>query len=433
MTTRPPGTGGACATSGGTSETHIYDTADRLIDPGTTYDPWGNTTKLPASDAGGNELTSTYYTDNKLATQTQHGETIGYNLDPAHRTRETVATGTTSSDTINHYAGPEDSPSWTIETPSGHWTRNIPGIGTGLAAIQNNGETPVLELSNLHGDIIATTPLSETSTGLTSTNDTTEYGVPRTSTPPKYSWLGADERQTELPSGIIAMGERSYVPQLGRFLQTDPIPGGSANAYAYTNADPINTTDPTGDEYTTTITYGNLSDVSTGPGVQLPEGHDTLPGAIMPPPVNLQIEAATLANPPWAAAQALEKAAEAQAETQRLEPPQPHNTGRISYHPITFAATGCTYHGAPGCSGSHGHGNPNEGGHGSCRSGGTRDKHGNCQQGPSGGSNGCSEVFGAGAGFVGGGVGMVVAGPAGAAVGTAVGGEGGAAAGRLCG
>ncbi len=43
------------------------------------------------------------------------------------------------------------------------------------------------------------------------------------------------------------MGTRSYVPQLGRFLQPDPMPGGSANAYSYTFDDPINSTDPTGD------------------------------------------------------------------------------------------------------------------------------------------------------------------------------------------
>lgn len=42
------------------------------------------------------------------------------------------------------------------------------------------------------------------------------------------------------------MGARSYVPQLGRFLQSDPLPGGSANSYAYTDGDPVDETDLTG-------------------------------------------------------------------------------------------------------------------------------------------------------------------------------------------
>ena len=59
------------------------------------------------------------------------------------------------------------------------------------------------------------------------------------------------ELSTELPSGVIAMGARTYIPQLGRFLQEDPIAGGSANAYAYTYGDPVNTADPSG-AYTAT-------------------------------------------------------------------------------------------------------------------------------------------------------------------------------------
>ena len=40
---------------------------------------------------------------------------------------------------------------------------------------------------------------------------------------------------------------RLYVPQIGRFLQTDPVPGGSTNAYAYSSADPVNNSDPSGE------------------------------------------------------------------------------------------------------------------------------------------------------------------------------------------
>jgi RHS repeat-associated protein len=245
LTSREPGTGGACATEGGAVENHSYDEADRLTDTGIAYDTFGNTTKLPAADAGGSELVSSFYVDNQLASQEQNGETIGYQLDPAGRPRETVSTGKYASTVTSHYSGDGGTPAWTTNS-SGEWTRDIRGIEGGLVATQSNSETPVLQLTNLHGDIIATAYLSETATALASTGDTTEFGVPRTSLPPKYSWLGSLEVPTELPSGVIAMGARSYVPQLGRFLQDDPVPGGSANAYTYTFGDPVNTSDPSG-------------------------------------------------------------------------------------------------------------------------------------------------------------------------------------------
>jgi RHS repeat-associated protein len=250
LATYEPNVKGECATEKGSEEKHTYDTADRLVDAGVKYNEFGDVTAVPAADAGGTELTSTYYSDNQLDTQTQNGQTVGYNLDPAGRTREIVSTGTKASDIVNHYAGPGNAPAWTSNV-SGEWTRNIPGIAGSLAAIQNNGETPVLQLTNLHGDIIATAYLSETATALASTANTTEYGVPAVSAPPKYSWLGSVELATELPSGAIDMGARSYIPQLGRFLQPDPIPGGSANAYAYTFGDPVNSSDPSG-----ALTYG---------------------------------------------------------------------------------------------------------------------------------------------------------------------------------
>jgi hypothetical protein len=42
------------------------------------------------------------------------------------------------------------------------------------------------------------------------------------------------------------MGARSYVPGIGRFLQPDPVPGGTDNPYAYTDGNPVNETDLTG-------------------------------------------------------------------------------------------------------------------------------------------------------------------------------------------
>lgn len=42
------------------------------------------------------------------------------------------------------------------------------------------------------------------------------------------------------------MGVRLYNPALGRFLQVDPVPGGSANNYDYAGQDPINAFDLNG-------------------------------------------------------------------------------------------------------------------------------------------------------------------------------------------
>jgi len=247
LTSYGPNGKGECATEGGgTVEKHTYDEADRLTDTGVKYSEFGDITNLPAADAGGTELTSAFYSDNQLASETQNGETVGFTLDPAGRTLETDATGKTTQDLVDHYAPGGASPAWTTETPSGDWTRYIDGIGGSLAAIQVNGATPVLQLENLHGDIVATAALSETETKLLATKETSEFGVPSGS-PAKYSWLGGEQQPTELAGGEILMGARSYIPQLGRFLQPDPSPGGSANAYSYTFGDPVNTFDPSGE------------------------------------------------------------------------------------------------------------------------------------------------------------------------------------------
>ncbi len=222
--------GKSCATGGETVESHVYDSADRLIDPGVEYSTEGDITKLPASDAGGNELTSSYYQNNQLYTQEQNGEKISYYMDPSARVRETVSYGKTSSTVISHYAGPGEAAAWTSET-SEKWTRNIGGIDGALDAIQTNNETPVIQIHDLQGNIVATAQdLSETETTLLTKYNSTEFGVPTTSNPPKYSWLGAAGVAAELPSGVIAQGGSSYVPELGRQLQTEGLtPVGDEN------------------------------------------------------------------------------------------------------------------------------------------------------------------------------------------------------------
>jgi RHS repeat-associated protein len=248
LTTRSPNADGSCDdTAGdGTSESHSYDSADRITDSGITYDAFARITALPAQEAGGSALASTYYEDDKIHTQSQAGETITYNLDPTGRTRELVSSGNQASDEVEHYADGSDSPTWVIDPSSGATTRYISGIDGDLAAIKTSGHQAVLQLTNLHGDVVGTASLDATATSPALTQDPTEFGVPRASQPARYSWLGGPQRSTDLPSGVISMGARAYVPQLGRFEQPDPIPGGSANAYDYAWEDPVNQSDLSG-------------------------------------------------------------------------------------------------------------------------------------------------------------------------------------------
>jgi RHS repeat-associated protein len=246
LTTRGPGVGGACDTkSTGTSQEYKYDAADRLIGPeAVTYDPFGRVTKLPGKWAGGSTLETTFFSNNMVASQSQAGLTNTYQLDAAGRPRQVTQTGTKTGTETFHYAMTSDSTAWTER--SGTWTRSIGGIGGGLAAIQESSGTTSLQLTNLHGDVVATASLSLSAKEPTAKFEFDEFGNPKKGSAGRFGWLGGKSRRSELPSGVIQMGVRSYVPAIGRFISVDPVQGGSANAYDYANADPLNTFDLTG-------------------------------------------------------------------------------------------------------------------------------------------------------------------------------------------
>lgn len=229
-TTREPAAEGKCASEGGSTEVHTYDTANQMTDPGVTYETFGNTTKLPAADADGSELVSEYYVDSQVAKQEQGGEKIEYKLDPEDRTRETISTGNTASTVITHYDGSGDAVAWTGEG-SGEtekWTRNIPGIEGSLTATEagegKTGKPAVLLLHDLQGNVVAEAGISETETKLQKKFNSTEFGVPSgKGAPPKYAWLGAAGVAGELPSGVITQDGVTYVPQTGRPLETESV------------------------------------------------------------------------------------------------------------------------------------------------------------------------------------------------------------------
>ncbi|MEV4180708.1 RHS repeat-associated core domain-containing protein [Streptosporangium canum] len=242
-----PGGSGECTTTSTPATTsYTYDEADRLTNSGYTYDAFGRTTTVPAAHTADTDLTIGYHADDMVASMQQANVNRTFTLDPQSRIRSTVQTGGTRPGTmVNHYAGGSDAPVWIAEA-DGSWSRNLKSITGGLGAIQRSTGQVTLQLANLHGDIVATADASTLTTGIDVYFEQTEYGTPRaenTSAPARYGWLGSHERSTDSLGGIVLMGARLYNPAIGRFLQVDPIEGGSSNDYEYCNGDPINCLD----------------------------------------------------------------------------------------------------------------------------------------------------------------------------------------------
>ncbi|WP_419995041.1 DNRLRE domain-containing protein [Streptomyces boninensis] len=229
---------------GGTPTTvkHSYDSADRLSDTAYTYDEFGDITHQPGN------VTNGYYAGGSLRLQQTNTQRTQWQLDPAGRRRST-STEPKQGDTygagtigIDHFDGDTDAPAWTENKTTGAITRYIRDLAGNLIAT-SNGTTTQLQLPDLHGD----TTVSLDADGHATVRAFDEFGAPWTKQPQgRYGWLGAHQRSADTPTGNLLMGARLYDPDLGRFLQPDPLSGGSANAYDYSNQDPVNASDLTG-------------------------------------------------------------------------------------------------------------------------------------------------------------------------------------------
>lgn len=244
VTTAVGAPGVDCPTTGGTTVTSTYDTADRRTDSGYSYDAFGRASTVP------NEGTLSYYANDLARQQILGNQRQTWALDVTRRFRswtvESNASGTwqTTATKLNHYSGDGDKPSWIVEnTATGALTRNVESAGRSLGATTSKTGDVVLQFVDLHSDIALALPLdtSKAPTALT----TDEFGKPATGEA-RYGFFGGEQRSSDTLGSLVMMGVRLYDPASGRFLQTDPVSGGSCSTYDYVCGDPVNAEDVTG-------------------------------------------------------------------------------------------------------------------------------------------------------------------------------------------
>ncbi|MGW8329913.1 RHS repeat-associated core domain-containing protein [Streptomyces sp. NPDC055897] len=259
-------------TAGAAANTYTYDQAGRLTSAsnGSTtsygYDGAGNRT---SSTIGSTTTSATYNARNQLTATTTNAATTNY----SHTARGTL-TSTTGA-----HSEAVTSDAFDQLTTDGATTYTHDALGRLVTAGSNTfsynstGSTPIadgtetysrtpdgqllgvsgnggatLVYTNQHGDLTAT--FSPTATTLAGSTAYDPYGQKTASTATQHN-LGYQGGWTDQNTGRITTASRIYDPATGTFTSHDatsqsPTPSVAGNAYTYANDDPLDNTDPSG-------------------------------------------------------------------------------------------------------------------------------------------------------------------------------------------
>ena len=159
-------------------------------------------------------------------------------------------------------------------------------FGTTMTFPLMSGAASQWQFTTLDGDQFFTTDGSGVLKGTVQAFD--PYGqaltTPNLSQPglPNTTFEAATGNETEaLKTAYQMMGARVYIPALGRFIQLDPKVGGSANGYDYVNQDPVNNTDPSGNESENWLITGLTALASMGIAALVAPARGALVGMIV--------------------------------------------------------------------------------------------------------------------------------------------------------
>ncbi|KAK0332766.1 hypothetical protein LTR94_023609 [Friedmanniomyces endolithicus] len=194
---------------------------------GIGYDGRQNITSAPFGSYG-------YNGANQLTSATVGGTTTGLSYDPDGRLFEIGSTrfAYSGAQVIGEY-----------NTSGGLLRRYVPGVGLDsvITAYEGSGYDRRWLMADERGSVVS---ILDGSANAVTVNTYDEYGQPGSSNSGRFQYTG----QMWLPQAqIYHYRARAYAPQLGRFMQTDPIGyGDGLNVYAYVGADPVGKSDSLG-------------------------------------------------------------------------------------------------------------------------------------------------------------------------------------------